>query len=130
VIFKNDEELQAKCEEWQKRLRLQDWIVECNIVRSRDMEIEDAAAECHPILKKKIAALRIRDSIDYPIKDMIGAHDMEQDLVHELLHLYLFPIHNDENDIVVEQIVDCLATSFISLHREKLPQAKKELKVV
>jgi hypothetical protein len=129
MIFKNDEELQAKCEEWQKRLRLQDWIVKCKIVRQRDMTNETAAAEVKHYIKKKQAAIRMRDSIDYP-DECITDQDMEWDLIHELLHLYLAPLHTDETDEVVEQIVECLASSFIALYREKQPQAKKELKAV
>lgn len=129
MIFKNDEELQAKCEEWQKRLRLQDWIVKCKIVRQRDMTNETAGAEVKHYIMKKQAAIRVRDSIDYP-EETITEQDMEWDLIHELLHLYLAPLHTDETDEHVEQIVECLASSFILLYREKQPQVKKELKVV
>lgn len=119
MIFKNDEELQVKCLEWQKRLRLQDWIVKCKIVRQRDMDDEEAAAECNPHLKKKVAAIRIRDPIDMPEK-MIIEQDMEWDLVHELVHLHLQPLNTEDADLVaIEQAVECLAHSFIMLYREK-----------
>lgn len=128
MIYKNDEELQAACAEWQKRLRLQDWIVVSEIVRARDMENEGAAAEVKHFIKPKRAYIGIRDSIDFP--EGVFEQDMERDLVHELIHLYLAPLHTDETDETVEQIVECLAHSFVTLHREKLPQSKKELKAV
>lgn len=130
MIYKTNEELQIACAEWQKRLRLQDWIVKARIARIKEMDDQEAGAECNPYLKRKIAAIRIRDSIDMPDK-MIIEQDMEWDLVHELLHLHFQPLNTEDSDeIALEQAVDVLAHSFITLYREKQLQAKKELKVV
>lgn len=129
MIYKTNEELQTACAEWQKRLRLQDWIVKCKIVRQKEMINETAAAEVKHYIMKKQAIIRMRDPIDFP-EEVIMEQDMEWDLIHELLHLYLAPLHTDETDEAVEQIVECLASSFITLHRDKQPQAKKELKAV
>jgi hypothetical protein len=133
VIFKNDEELQTKCEKWQKKLRLQDWIVKPKLTRGRDMRVENRQGECVWQLKSKIASIRILDAVDYP-DDVIIEQDMEKTLVHELLHLHFAPLYANTEDASIndaqEQAIDCIAYSLVDLYREKLPQVKKELKAV
>ncbi len=127
MIFKSNDELQAKCREWQKRLRLQDWEVVAQIVRAHDMTIEDAQGEVVHFVKKKKAVISLRDQIDFP--PGVLERDMEIDLVHELLHLYFIPVHTDENDLFIEQAVECLAHSFVMLNQERR-NIQKELKAV
>jgi hypothetical protein len=130
MIFKNDEELQTKCEEWKKRLRLQDWIVKCKIARNKDV-VANAQGHCSWVIQKKMATILILDPLDYP-DDTMHPQDMEQTLVHELLHLHFAPF-DDETDtpkeIAIEQAIDCIAFSLVNLYREKNDH-KKELKAV
>jgi hypothetical protein len=131
MIFKTDEELQEKLVEWQKRLRLQDWLITTRIARNKDVSA-NSQGHCSWVINKKMATILILDPIDYPT-DTMFKQDMEQTLVHELLHLHFAPF-DDETDtpkeVAIEQAVDCIAYGLVQLHREKLPQAKKELKAV
>lgn len=131
MIFKNDEELQEKLVEWQKRLRLQDWIIKARITRNKDIKAK-SQGQCHWTIQTKLATILILDPVDYP-EDTMHPQDMEQTLVHELLHLHFAPFDDEVDtpkEIAIEQATDCIAYGLVQLHREKLPQTKKELKVV
>lgn len=131
VIYKNDDELRAACEEWQKRLRLQDWVVKCRIARNKE-GLEKVQGNCTWVLTKKMATILVLDPLDYP-DDTMHPQDMEQTLVHELLHLHFCPFDDESNtpkEIAIEQAVDCIAFALVNTHRESIPQAKKELKAV
>lgn len=131
MIFKNDEELQVACAEWQKRLRLQDWVVQAKISRNRDVG-DKSQGHCRWVIQKKMATILILDPLDYP-EDTMHPQDMEQTLVHELLHLHFAPFDDEVDtpkEVAIEQATDCIAYALVNLHREKQPQAKKELKAV
>lgn len=121
VVF-NQEQLEERLLYWQEKLRLQDWIIEVNIKRLRDMGIE-ALANVNWSLNKKMATISILDPIDYP-PDCMGTRDMENDLVHELLHLHFAPINdhfNDENNIYStfeEQAIESITSGLISVERK------------
>lgn len=116
------EELEQKLSYWQKRLRLQDWIIEVRIVRGREMD-DDYAAQVNWILPKKMATISILDPVDYP-PDLMSEQDMENDLVHELLHLHLAPIHehygNECQKYITfeEQAIESIAFGLIDAERK------------
>ncbi|MCM3573295.1 hypothetical protein M3172_08815 [Mesobacillus subterraneus] len=120
VIF-NDEQLQEKLKEWQKRLRLQDWIIEARICRIHEL-MPDSLANIHPTLEKKAALIKIMDPIDYDPTFMLP-YDMENSLVHELLHLHLWPITGDDEErkhhIAEEQAIECITSGLLSALRFK-----------
>lgn len=131
MIYNNVDELQTACEEWQKRLRLQDWIVKATISRSSDMK-NGTQGHVNWVLQKKMATITVIDPIDYPT-DSMHQQDMEQTLVHELLHLHFAPFDDEVDtpkEVAIEQATDCIAFSLINLHREKGVSSKKELKAV
>ncbi|GIO33249.1 hypothetical protein J2TS6_43900 [Paenibacillus albilobatus] len=120
-VILTEEELRAKCAEWQKILRLQDWIVDVGISRRRDMNLENAQAEIVPSLQKRMASVRILDSVDYP-PDCSEPQDMELSLVHELLHIHLFPLFADREDemrlIAEEQAIEAISRGLVYLYRK------------
>src|SRR3990167_913265 len=97
MIYKSNEELETACTEWQKRLRLQDWIVKPKLFRGRDMKMEGCQGECEFQLKNKTAAIRILDAVDYS-EDYIIEQDMDKTLVHELLHLHFAALYANTDD--------------------------------
>jgi hypothetical protein len=113
VIF-NDEQLQKKLKEWQKRLRLQDWLIKARICRSH--ELPDVMAV--PTLPKKMALIKILDHNDYD-PTCVFPQDMEDSLVHELLHLHFAPLGlDDDKYIELEQAIESIASGLISALRE------------
>ncbi|WP_028983321.1 hypothetical protein [Sporolactobacillus terrae] len=115
VILTADQ-LKEKLDYWQKRLRLQDWLIDLKITRKRDMEF-DSQGECNYNLLKKMAVIRIVDSVDY---DACAAfpQDMEWCLVHELLHLHFAPLHVERDDEAEEQAVDLISNALVTVARE------------
>jgi len=122
-VILTKEQLQEKLIEWQKALRLQDWIIEAKIVRGRDMNVE-CVAQVNWVLSKKMATISILDPIDYP-PDCMAERDMENDLVHELLHLHLAPIndHFSKDDSIYtmfeEQAIESIASGLIHMARSR-----------
>ena len=120
MIIANNEELQVKCEEWQKILRLQDWNVVAKIKRQSGVK-ENSQAHCSWTIQNKQATVIILDPIDYP-EDLSFPQDMEHSLVHELLHLHFCPFDDEVDtpkEIAIEQAVDLIACALIKLHRAK-----------
>lgn len=121
VIF-TLEELQVKCSEWQKVLRLQDWIITICICREREMSETGRAAEIEATLPKRMATIRILDPVDYP-PDLVELQDMELSLVHELLHIHLFPLFADRANemtmIAEEQAIEAISRGLIELARSQ-----------
>jgi hypothetical protein len=120
VVF-TEEELRLECAEWQKILRLQDWIINLRICRERDMSESDRNAEIEANLPKRMATIRILDPIDYP-PGLVEEQDMELSLVHELLHIHLFPLFADREDemrmVAEEQAIEAISRGLIELHRK------------
>lgn len=117
-------ELQTLCEKWQKRLRLQDWIVHVVVKRIYDMA-PDTAGRCEWEIRNKQALIKILDERDYDPTIMLP-FDQEKTLVHELIHLHMSPFdrkkEEDENELDIiakEQAVECIAWGLVTVAREK-----------
>ncbi|WP_433956986.1 hypothetical protein [Cytobacillus horneckiae] len=121
-VILTEEQLREKLKYWVKILRLQDWIIEVKIARGKDM-LENASACVNWTLSKKMASIKVLDPIDYP-DDVMGERDMENDLVHELLHLHLAPINdyfNNNNDFYntfEEQAIESITSGLIAVVRK------------
>ncbi|MUK89144.1 hypothetical protein GMD78_12245 [Ornithinibacillus sp. L9] len=117
----SEEQLQEMLKYWQEKLRLQDWIIEVKVRRERDM-MQDSLACVNWTLSKKMATISILDQVDYD-PSFIWVRDMENDLVHELLHLQLAPIsdHFKDNEFYStfeEQAIESIASGLIALERK------------
>lgn len=121
MIYANNDELMAACQEWQKILRLQDWIINASIERARDMHSTDVNGECSWQISKKMAKIKILDPIDYPPGLMEG-QDMEITLVHELLHCHYAGFDNFESNTLensmLEQSIEAISMALVKLKRE------------
>lgn len=116
-VILNDEQLQAKCEEWQKILRLQDWIVDLKISRERDFVTKDANAEISLNEQHKLAFVKILDPVDFD-EDQFSPQDMEKSLVHELLRIHFWPLReSDANETAEEQAINMIAGALVDLYR-------------
>lgn len=119
VIF-TEGELKEKLKEWQGKLRLQDWMINVEIVRQREMSQMNRLGEVEFNVYAKTANISILDPVDY---DDWGKQDMENTLVHELLHLHLAGIcyHFGKNDevyaVMEEQAIEGITSGLISASR-------------
>jgi hypothetical protein len=114
------EELNKLTLDWKKLLGISDW--ETNVILSREnkMPVKGAAC-CQYCFDRKTADVYILDSIDY--EDFPKwPQDMEQSLVHELLHLRFAPWDKKCKKGLelswMEQTVDALAKAFVIVKRQ------------
>ncbi|WP_157800947.1 hypothetical protein [Bacillus solitudinis] len=120
-VILSQEELEERLAYWQEKLRLRDWIITIRIVREKEMD-PNRAAEISWTLSKKMASVRILDPIDYP-DGLMAMQDMENSLVHELLHLHFAPIHEDAHDrehyeVFEEQAIESITHGLIAVARK------------
>lgn len=140
MIYKNDAELQAACEQWQKILRLQDWDVKCFIVPAEKFEEDDTGADVDWTFMNKQAIIRVRDPQDWPL-DLPWEQDMEELLVHELLHLHAATFDTFKRGGVkhagLEQMIVAVSEALVKLHRkgetemdeERIQDIVREIKI-
>ena len=109
------------CRRWQRELRLQDWDVTVEIARQRDVG-EATMGDCTRAKTKRVARIRLLDPRDIDGQDMITpeeAHDWENTLVHELLHLQLhdafpggYPAGGAE-ELAIERAIDATSKALM-----------------
>lgn len=108
------DELQVLCAEWQKRLRLQDWKVKVTFCRMRDMD--DAYGHMDTRNYFKEADIQIAD----PVDRTDASPDIEQTLVHELVHIHFAQLETPEGYglTMFENGIDLTAWALVNLKRE------------
>lgn len=109
-----DTDVQSICRAWQARLRLQDWDIHCQLVRS--FRLTESVAEVESLETKRVAWVRVMNPWDFP-PDSLLPQDVERSIVHELLHLVLSPLAPGEATLAEEQIVNTLSATLVSLWR-------------
>lgn len=122
-------ELKASLGEWVRILHLEAWNIRAFIQRRRDMPDQQAQGYTSYSFERRTAAILILDPMDYD--DELFEQDMEQTLVHELMHLVLEVLTPENKEsleyAMLEQIVDSMATTLVKLKRggTKLPETKQ-----
>ncbi|HEY3269440.1 MAG TPA: hypothetical protein VGM37_21205 [Armatimonadota bacterium] len=112
------EEVRELCALWQKRLRLQDWLVAVRIVPHWNME-RDSEGRCDATLSRKMAIIDILEP-GHLYEGGLWPNDMERTLVHELLHLHFSPFEAEIGtpaDAAQEQAIDLIAGALVDLAR-------------
>lgn len=121
IISKED--LNSYLEKWQKILRLDHWTIQAKIVRAEDLSDQGNQGEVCSVVCTRMASIKLRDPIDWP-SDCMGEYDMEEVLVHELLHCS-FGILDTEDEMrqnVQHQLLNDLAVAFIKTARGHYPE--------
>lgn len=90
------ETLEARCREWQRRLRLQDWKVTATFDTWHSLDDRSGAISYN--LQHKIAKVRVMDPRHYCDHWDADDRDWENHLIHELLHLHFAPFWVMEAD--------------------------------
>ena len=104
---------------WQKRLNLQDWNIA--VVVSRASELKPRTlGNVHWDLEKKTAVIRVLDPADYRLAPNLILKDIENTVVHELVHLEMAPtladLHRtDANRVQEEKAVNRMVDALLSL---------------
>lgn len=109
---------QQSCEEWQRRLKLQDWDISVKIIPHR--ESEDSWGSVRWNLQEKFADIKLLDPADQ--SSSMRPYSMEETLVHELLHLHLAPLDVSEaKGLAQEQAINAIARALVNLKNANLP---------
>lgn len=123
AIILTEEMLQQRLVYWQQKLRLQDWRIKVSIARSADIGGEYQGG-INWSLNAKTASIRVLDPIDYP-EHSSEKQDMENTLVHELLHIHFALISEKCNpqpteiyNLFEEQAIESLADALVALERK------------
>lgn len=111
------EQLEATCREWQKRLRLQDWNVRPEWKRAN--EAGENLAMIYPRIDHKSADMWVVRPEDFE-EDRTYSRDWEHHIVHELLHLHwhFLGTEHPQKDLI-EQAVELTAQALVAAKREK-----------
>ena len=118
-IYDNPAELQTDLDFWKKELRLLDWDIKLEIVRSHVFR-EDFVGDCGVSLSNKTAHIRLMDAIDVTGSEWFQL-DQEEVLVHELLHIHMepfFPKGEHALNFTGEQAIESIAKALVSLRRQ------------
>lgn len=120
-----NEKIRAATAKWQKKLRLQDWQVTAKLARRTEFSSPDCYAEINYFHPQKSAIIKILDPIDFVPTEHdtdLCMYDWERSLIHELLHLMLMwiPDEDDEEDYNnnEELSINLMAEALIDLDRE------------
>lgn len=112
------EELLALCREWQSRLRLQDWDIQCRFAPYEEVD-GDGVTTYQWELKR--ALVRIVSEPTYILGIYKSLYDPEQILVHELIHLKWAQLYHWKKEQIefglMETAVDHLATALVVSYR-------------
>ncbi|MGE0451785.1 MAG: hypothetical protein AB7Q29_19585 [Vicinamibacterales bacterium] len=120
------EQAQARCRYWQQVLRLQDWNVTVRLGRFHEMKSATAVAQVWTSCTLRDAVITLLDPDDFRPDHDAAMRDMDDSLVHELLHLHMKDLgvmKADGDDpptppeIAEERAIAALAAAFVRLNR-------------
>ena len=110
------------CREWQRRLRLQDWQVELSFRRFHEMS-GDTRGDCYMSMEQRIARIDILNPKD--ARPDAPPYDLEQTIVHELLHLHFEPFWRNKKRLELEQAIEAIAFALVAAKRVNLTAKPK-----
>jgi len=116
----NLENPQQSCQEWQRILKLQDWDVLVAVPSGEAMD--EAEGQVTFDLGKKIADIKLVTPEGYPF-DAMRPYQMEETLVHELLHLHFAPFDaktGTPKGVAQEQAINAIARALVNLKNANL----------
>jgi hypothetical protein len=120
----NDGELKVLCRKWQKLLRLQDWEIDCRFADS--IETHDQTGKCRAFPDRRQAIVRILRPEGFDLTDEFtqafdDGVDPEMSLVHELIHIPLEKLLNEDpgehEKVMQEQAIESIARALLDLDR-------------
>ena len=121
-VILTEAELLDLCTDWLKILDIRHWNVALRVCRASEMKLEASCGVVSITYATLQALISILDPIDFTKGSFF--YDMEQTLVHELLHLkFAFLDYEEEEiskqgDLLLEQSIDSLAKTLVRLKRE------------
>lgn len=115
--------VQEKLDLWQKRLQLQDWSIQVEITRPSVLR-QGTLGNVHWDPEKRTARIRVLRVADYQTSYDRALADMENTIVHELIHLRLAsiwqhtPDRTEQSRAAEEDAVVRIAQTLLELDRK------------
>lgn len=107
-------QLQRLCRDWQRRLRLQDWVIEVRLEKpDSPTDYGYSDVDYHD----RLAIVTIMPPAALPKSATANYRDLEQTLVHELLHIYFDALPGGELKDR-EQAINAIAQALVTAKRE------------
>jgi hypothetical protein len=97
-----EEQVRGWVRKWQRRLGLEEWVIESKVVRIWDLP-QGAVANIHWSLPKRKATIKVLNSIDSNLAPAEIPRDTELSVVHELVHLSMARLPLDPNHTEIEE---------------------------
>ena len=121
VVSDLDRHLQAYLEVWQVRLNLRKWKIAVLVVPAGDLKAK-TLGNIHWDVLTMSAVIRVLSPEDYNPKVKNILDDMEETIVHELIHLSLVPFQpengkTDEERGTEEVVISKITQAFLALDR-------------
>ena len=114
----NEEQVGVWVRAWQRRLGLEDWVIETRIVRSWNLP-KGTVANIHWSLPKRRATIKVLDSVDSNLPRQEIVKDTELSVVHELVHLSMAKLPLDSsNTELEEEAVKKLSLALLELDKK------------
>ena len=123
-VILNIKQLTEATRFYAREIGMGNWQWKIEIVRQGDFDSQTTLGTCVWYTAKCFAVIKILDPVD--TYDMSMPYDMEQLLVHEIMHARLgaltdhagLEVGSVSGDLAVEQPVDALANALVGLRRE------------
>lgn len=120
MIYKNQQALDRAVALWQKRLRLQDWDITASVIRAADFGRFGMCGACDPDVRNMEVEVMLLDPADYDEHYLDPNYDMEETLVHEMLHIKMARLvkqlpegtSDDEEETLVKQLARSLVEAY------------------
>jgi hypothetical protein len=112
-----EQQMQQKCLEWQKLLRLADWDISVKVVPAMDMFSQGAWGTCRWELNGRTADIKLVTIEDSEKQRGMRPYSMEETLIHELLHLHIAPFQpeDESQDTAVEFAINAISGALFKL---------------
>jgi hypothetical protein len=108
-------ELNRLLREWQRRLGVRDWRLTAQIVGLGEIDDLGVNLMCSGA---RVGRINILDpAVATPGADRLE-QDIEDTLIHEILHCHFSPMYAD-NSFACEQAISAIADALVTLKREK-----------
>jgi len=122
-----------KClKKWQRNLRLEDFDIVIKIKRFVNMNAGDSTGTIRANEWHKCVTISLLDPTDYiesNYNNMVWGYDMEDSVVHELLHIHMFPYTPEDKESLeytaLETCISTLANAFITIDRKRCVHKEK-----
>jgi hypothetical protein len=98
----NEDQVRGWVRKWQRRLALEEWVIESKVVRIWDLP-QGAVANIHWSLPKRRATIKVLNSMDSNLAPHEIPRDTELSVVHELVHLSMARLPLDPNHTEIEE---------------------------